>query len=39
MPRELPTDRSFSASTRITHKVTLKEVDELTYRFADATTW
>ncbi len=34
-PRELPTDRSFSASTRTGEKVTLEEVDELTYGFAD----
>jgi hypothetical protein len=34
-PRAVPTDRSFSASTRLNQKVTLDEVDELTYAFAD----
>src|SRR5262245_36526981 len=34
-PRAVPTDRSFTASTRTNEKVTLEEVDELTYGFAD----
>jgi hypothetical protein len=34
-PRPVPTDRSFTASTRQYQQVTLDEVDEMVYAFAD----